>query len=166
PGAGADDDAEQREVDETDGDGAMANVESPLDEADERKHEVGEEDRERQEQQQVAEDVDQPEDAGNRQRRPDHAQGARVEAEHPSGPSGPAVAPTAAGPVATPRPGDHQTGQRENRDERGADDEDGRDGQPQHAALDTVTLERADGRRRRVALRAARADLLRVRLST
>src|SRR5881628_2928993 len=83
-----------------------------------------------------------------------------------SGPSGPAVAPAASSPVAAPRARDHHASERENGDQRGANDQHGGDRQPEHAALDAIALERADGRRGRVALRAARADLLRVWLST
>ena len=82
-GASPEQDAEHREVHEADGDRAMADVEDSLNDAHERKHEVGEKDRKRQEHQEVAKDVDQPESGGDHQRGPDDAQRAGVETEHP-----------------------------------------------------------------------------------
>src|SRR5262245_31558214 len=83
-----------------------------------------------------------------------------------TGPSGPAVARAAPRQVATPRAGDDQADEREDRDQSGADDQHGGDGQPQHATLDAITLERSDVGRGRVALRTARTNHLRVWLST
>src|SRR5262249_57724034 len=83
-----------------------------------------------------------------------------------TGPSGPAVTPAAARPVATPRARNDQADKREDRDQHGADDQHRGDGQPQYAALDAIALERADGCRGRIALRAPWTNLQRVRLRT
>src|SRR5262249_36412560 len=83
-----------------------------------------------------------------------------------TGPSGPAVAPAAARPVATPRARNDPADEREDRDQRGADDQHGGDGQSQHTALDAIALERPDRCGGHIALRAPWTNLLRVRLRT